>query len=133
MSAHASLDTSVVLRLLLADIPDLHRRALRLFSSPDATFAVSDLAFVETTFALERHYRLTRAQIAEMITSFAALDNISCHTDQLLAAIATWVGHPKLSFEDCLMAEYAQREAMTPLWTFDRKLANQHQAAVEVP
>ena len=41
--------------------------------------------------------------------------------------------HPKLSFEDCYLATSAELSDAKPLWTFDRKLANQALAAKLVP
>jgi len=92
-------------------------------------FVVSDYVFVELIFALDRHYGISRAHIAEVVADIIDLPNIESHSELLQAALTHWTSHPKLSFEDCLMAEYARAENAIPLWTFDRKLANQHEVA----
>ncbi|MCL2782687.1 MAG: PIN domain-containing protein [Propionibacteriaceae bacterium] len=129
----AALDTNVLLRLIVPDVPEQHARARRLLATPSTTFMVADYVFVELVFVLERHYGFDRGQIARAATGIMELGNIECHEDLLRAAIEFWQVHPKLSFEDCLMAEYAQTQSAVPLWTFDHKLANQHIAAEEVP
>ena len=129
----AALDTNVLLRLVVPDLPTHHERARRLLARPGAKYLVSDYAFVELVFALDRHYGLTRDQIATVVQTIISLDNISCQTDQLASAVQFWKTHPKLSFEDCLMAEHAETNGALPLWTFDRKLARHHLAAEEVP
>ena len=129
----AALDTNVLLRLVVPDLPEQHQRARQLLTTPGARFLVADYVFVELVFALDRHYGFSRDQIAEIAEMVMALDNIECHATLLTAAVEFWRAHPKLSFEDCLMAENAQIQAATPLWTFDHKLANQHSSAQEVP
>ncbi len=131
--ALASLDTNVVLRLVMADVPDLHQRARDLVASPGARFEVSDYVFVELVFVLDRHYGLDRQQISATVEGLLELDNLDCHESLLRAALDQWRTHPSLSFEDCLMAEHALSRGATPLWTFDHKLALQHDAVREVP
>lgn len=128
-----TLDTNVLLRLLIRDIPEQFARAQRLLTTAGGRFLVPDYVFVELAFALERHYSFTRQQIGETFTKIMNIDVIDCHRARLANATTYWQDHPKLSFEDCLIAEYAQSHDATPLWTFDRKLANQHPSAQEVP
>ena len=129
----AALDTNVLVRLVVPDQPELHRRARELLASPGARFLVCDHAFVELVFVLERHYRLGRGEIADVVAALVALENVECRAATLAEAAAFWEAHPKLSFEDCLMAEQARAHGAVPLWSFDRKLANQHPAVQEVP
>lgn len=131
--ATAALDTNVVLRLVVPDIPEHHERARQLITTPGTRFAVSDYVFVEVVFALDRYYGLARDQITQIITTFMAWDCIDSHSNKISPAIEFWRTHPKLSFEDCLMAEDAQANGTVPLWTFDDKLAIQHPAARKVP
>ena len=128
-----TLDTNVLLRLLIRDVPEQFIRARKLLTTPHMTFLVPDYVFTELTFALERHYDFTRDQINEAFARIMNLDVINCHRTRISNATAYWQEHPKLSFEDCLIAEYAQSHDATPLWTFDHKLADQHPTAQDVP
>ena len=129
----AALDTNVLLRLIVRDPPEQYKRARQLLATQRARFCASDYVFIELVFALDRYYGLSRDQIVEAILGVIALDTVECHSITLASAIEFWRTHPKLSFEDCLMAENAQFHDAIPLWTFDRKLANQHPVAQEVP
>ncbi|MDR0284738.1 MAG: PIN domain-containing protein [Propionibacteriaceae bacterium] len=131
--ALAALDTNVLLRLVIPDLPDQQRRARALLTLPGARYLVSDYVVVELVFTLDRHYGLTRDQIADTVSALIALDTFACHSERLAAALAFWRTHPKLSFEDCLMAGYAAARGAVPLWTFDHNLATQHPSAREVP
>ena len=125
MSVAGSFDTNVLLRLLLNDIPKQHMAAKELLNNSDGRFAVSDVALVEVIFVLERHYQFTRRQIVEVISDFAAIPKINCNRSLLKKSLPLFVESPALSFEDCCLAAYAEIDNAEPLWTFDRKLANQ--------
>ncbi|MDR1237336.1 MAG: PIN domain-containing protein [Propionibacteriaceae bacterium] len=129
----ASLDTNVLLRATLKDIPEQFERAKALLSTPGTTFLVSDIAVAEYVYALEDHYHLAREQVAEMVRGIILLPNVRLDESRFAAVLDEWVSHPKLSFEDCCLAESARAAEATPLWTFDKKLAKQHGAAAEVP
>ena len=124
-----SLDANVVLRLLLNDVPDQHAAAVALVESVDAPFVVSDVAVIEVIFALCRHYGFSRAAAAEAIEGLMSLIQIDCNRAIFKRALPFFTHHPKLSFEDCCLATYAELSNAEPLWTFDRKLAGQADSA----
>jgi predicted nucleic-acid-binding protein len=129
MTQAGSLDTNVILRALLNDIPEQNQAALRLLGSTDGQFAVADIALVEVGFALERFYHFSRTQIAEVIIGFTLQPQISCNRILFDRALAIFQSHPALSLEDCCLAVYAELNSATPLYTFDKKLAKQVQSA----
>jgi predicted nucleic-acid-binding protein len=131
--AASSLDANVMLRLTLKDVPDQFDLAKRLVERPGARFHVSGLALVEYVFALEHHYRLTRRQVSEVVRGLLSIPNIWTDCRFIDSVVDLWSSHPALSFADCYLAEEAKDAGLVPLWTFDRKLANQHSAARQVP
>lgn len=124
-NSSGSLDTNVILRLLLNDIPDQHLAVLNLFNDSSALFSVSDLAIVEVAFVLERYYELSRDQITEMIDGLGALSQINCNRALIERVLPIFLKNSKLSFEDCCLAVYAELNNALPLWTLDNKLASQ--------
>jgi predicted nucleic-acid-binding protein len=124
-----SLDANVVLRLLLNDVPDQHVAAIALVESADAPFVVSDVAVIEVVFALCRHYEFSRAATAEAIEGLMSLTRIECNRVMFKRALTFFTDCPKLSFEDCCLATYAELSNAEPLWTFDKKLAGQAHSA----
>ena len=131
--ATACLDANILLRLILQDVPDQYERAKCLISSVPNTFFISHAALNETVFALQNHYALSREQIAAVMKWVIALPTIVGEYDIVVAALDTYKNHPQLSFTDCYLAEEAGQLTMLPLWTFDKKLAQQHPNAQEVP
>lgn len=130
--AAGSLDTNIVLRLLLNDIPEQHIVARKLVEQADGQFAVADIVLIEMVFALGRYYEFSRAQTSEAVVGFMKLKEIDCNRALFERALPLYVRHPGLSFEDCCLATYAQLNDAGPLWTFDKKLANQTLSATLV-
>src|SRR5664279_4684461 len=111
-----SLDTNVLLRLLLNDIADQHQAAVNLLQEAHGQFAVADTAFIEIVFVLERNYKLTRTQIVEAVEGLASLAQIHCNRPLLESALPVFKAHGNLSFEDCCLAAYASLNDAEPLW-----------------
>ena len=124
-----SLDANILLRLLLNDIPEQHAAVVRLLQKAKGQFAVADTAVIETVFVLGRHYEFSRAAIAEAIEGLMSLTEINCNHALLEKALSLFTKNPALSFEDCCLVTYAELNNAKPLWTFDRKLANQAPSA----
>ena len=128
-----SLDANVRLRLLLNDVADQHQAALTLFQRAAGQFAVADTAIIELVFVLGRNYGFTRPAIAEAVEGLMSLPEINCNRLLFERALVLFRKHPALSFEDCCLASYAALNNAEPLWTFDKKLANQAPSAPLVP
>ena len=70
----SAIDTNVALRLVVSDLPEQHRRARRLVTTPGARFLIPDQVFVELVFALERYYSLGREGIRGVVMELLSLD-----------------------------------------------------------
>lgn len=127
------MDTNVLLRLLLKDLPEQHQAVVALLHDVSGPFEVADTAIIEIVFVLERNYGFTRAAIAEDVGSLIALPKLNCNRVLFERAFPLFIAHPSLSFEDCCLSGYAELQAATPLWTFDKKLASQAASAQLVP
>jgi predicted nucleic-acid-binding protein len=119
-----SLDTNVLLRLLLNDIPEQHTAAKKLIRQTAKQFAVADTVIIELVFALDRYYGFSRLHIAEAVEGLLKLKEINCNRILFEKVVPIYINHSGLSFEDCCLAIYAQLNEAEPLWTFDKKLAN---------
>ncbi|MDR0483641.1 MAG: PIN domain-containing protein [Cellulomonadaceae bacterium] len=126
------LDTNVLLRYVLGDIPHQQVRAATLLKS-GRRFRVLDPVWVEMVYALEKHYALGRAEVCDILVTLAGLSVIVGDAEVMANVCGSYRDHPKLSFVDCLLAERAQQIGVSPLWTFDEKLAKQHPSATLVP
>ena len=126
----SSVDTNIVLRFLLNDVPAQTSRSKKLLSS--SPVYVSDVVVTETVYVLEQTLKYDRSFISSLLRMFLDLPGVS-HNDHILPDVfSLFEQKPSLSFVDC----YAATEAKifgTKLYTFDKKLINQGGAHVQAP
>lgn len=120
----ASVDTNVLLRWLLADVPAQTERADALLAS-GRQFTVDDVAIIEVVFVLERVMRLRRATVADAVNTVISRAALDLDRDRWRAVVTDYVAHPKLSVADIYLARRAAEREAAPLYTFDKKLASQ--------
>ncbi len=119
----ASLDTNVLVRLLVDDDPDQGRIAVRLIRQ-----AIRDgrTLFVPITVALELEWVLRfcfRFSKTEVVSALAALLSSVELTFQSESALEFALAQYQASngdFADCLHIALASQAGEAPLWTFDR-------------
>ena len=126
-----SLDANILLRLIVRDIPEQSDSALELIDQ-GKRFHVADTAIIETIFVLERYYQIPRTEIADIMQVLMGHSKLDLNSELFRKAMELFVQHSKLSIEDCCLAIYAQLNNALPLWTFDRKLANQVDGVVQL-
>ncbi|MBC7707933.1 PIN domain-containing protein [Polaromonas sp.] len=117
-----SLDTNIVLRYLLNDIPEQSLKSKLLITGSESY--VTDVIAVEIIFVLERVVTMERADIVTLFKSFLSLPNLVYNDYFLDQVIDLYGAKKKLSIVDC----YAATEAKVygnSLITFDKELVKQ--------
>lgn len=128
-----SIDTNVILRLIIGDNERQQHKATELLCRPDIDYYIDPVAITEVVFALIRPpYNFSRSDIKRSILGVFKHLNIVYEEDIFEDAFDFFIAHPKLSFVDCYLAVKAASKHAEPLWTFDRKLANQSPTAKEI-
>jgi predicted nucleic-acid-binding protein len=115
-----SLDTNIVLRFLLDDVPEQTSRAKEIIINSPCY--VTDVVVTEVVFVLERVVGMKRQDIARLIRKFLDLSTMVYNYYFLSQVIELYQAKPTLSFVDC----YAAIEAKVyrnSLLTFDKQLA----------
>ena len=127
----ASLDTNILMRYIWKDVPGQREKAIRLIDDENQTFHVSDLVISELAFNLKMDH-IRRKTIARILENILLKRNIQANPLIINKVLPFFAEHPALSFVDCYAAFDAETDKATPLWTFDRKLANQHPSAKQL-
>lgn len=122
-----SLDTSVVLRFLLRDIPDQAAKAENLVKN--SSCYVTDVVLTETVFVLEKIYEISRKDLAALLRSFLTFPHVTYNTYLMNDVIDMFEKHHSLSIIDCYSAVEAKIFG-NRLATFDKKLVKQGGAHV---
>lgn len=124
-----SLDTNVVLRFLLDDVPGQTKKVEKVISQK--TVYVTDVVVVEIIYVLEQVYKIDRKEITKLILAFLNFSNVVYNEYFLQNAIHFYANHPALSITDCYIAKESETYK-NALITFDRKLSNQGGSHVEL-
>jgi len=117
-----SLDTNVVLRFLLDDVPEQTQKATSAIEKNKVY--VTDVVTVEVIYVLEKVIVLSREDICKLVVDFLSFANVVHNPYFLLEAIELYELHPSLSVVDCYAATEAKAYG-NQLVTFDNRLANQ--------
>ena len=114
-----SLDTNIVLRLILRDIPDQSKKAAEFVAGTSCY--ITDVVVAESVFVLEKVYKLDREYIIGLMTILFKLKTVSYNEVVVKMSLSFYKRFNTLSFVDC----YSLAEATTSeneLVTFDKKL-----------
>lgn len=118
-----SLDTNLILRLALQDIPEQCLRVQELLMRQNVVYNIADLVVTEAVYVLQKDK--TRREVVGMLQFILSLPRIRANFNLFERVFPMYLEYPKLSFNDCCLAVYAELNGAEPLWTLDRKLAHQ--------
>ena len=114
-----SLDTNIILRFLLKDVPDQWPKAAAVISG--SSCYVTDAVIAETVFVLEKVYQAPRDNIAASLNPFLSFPNLESNVSLLSDMFDLYEKHEALSIIDCYLAVEAEAGG-NQLVTFDQKL-----------
>ena len=130
MVSTSSLDANIIVRYITGDIPTQRELVKKLLATPNSTFYLSDLALSEVVYVFATVYEKPREEIVNLLNFFLSRYNNIIYNRELTSSVFPfYLTHSKLSFNDCCLAYYAEATHHEPLFTFDRKLANQSPSA----
>jgi predicted nucleic-acid-binding protein len=118
---NGALDTNVLLRLVLGDLP-AQAEAVEKLLKPGSIFDVSDIAIFEMVYVLEKIYKLPRTLVSQNIYTVITHPCINCNRKLFSVSLPVYIDNPKLSIVDCALYKYAELNKATPLYTFDAEL-----------
>lgn len=119
---NGSLDTNILLRLLLNDIPQQSSAVEKLLTS-GKTYEIADAALFEIVYVLEKVYKIQREQVAKSILVIVRNNQFNCNRKLFELTMPLYIQESKLSIIDCALVHYATLQNATPLFTFDKALA----------
>jgi len=117
------LDTSVLVRYLTNDSPELAERSAHVIESADEV-TLSDVALVETAWVLERTYGLPRDVVVDSLRALIRRRNVrtACLPKEVVdAALAFCRGSRRVAFADALIWAAASVDSDASVYSFDRR------------
>lgn len=103
-----SLDTNILLRWLLDDVPEQTAAADALVGSGER-LTVPDVALIETVYVLERVIGLSRATVALSVETVLGVANLDVDRTTWRESLDDYLAHPKASMTDAYLAAQAGR------------------------
>jgi predicted nucleic-acid-binding protein len=130
------LDTSVVVRYLSYDIPDLAGRAGQLINS-GVPLGITTVAILEASYVLQRPpYNQSRESVVDALIDLLRRRNVQgIGVDADQAALALLLCRPSrtVSFGDALIAATGRSAGVEGIYTFDARFGRAGLQAVAVP
>lgn len=115
------VDTSVVVRYLTGDPPELAERAARVLDG--GPVALTDVVLVETAYVLTTIYGVERAQVVDALVAFLQKENVAVaglKKETVISALLLCRPSKRISFADALIWAVA-KEGGAPVYTLDRR------------
>jgi predicted nucleic acid-binding protein len=124
MAGLSLLDTNIILRHVLDDLPDQSPKARALFGRierGERRVRTADTVIFEAAYTLERFYKVPRAEIAQQLLDILRLPGIVLPGKRFYRRVfELYVGYPRLSFADCYHAILVERYGLEGILSFDR-------------
>ena len=124
-----SLDTNVILRVVLHDVEDHFEKADKLLKREGVKYKVFPTAITECVYVLTKTMKYSREQTVGWLSDFLNMPNIIYDKEMCDEAFSMFLKYKSLSFEDCCLSLLAARRQVEPLWTFDQALAKKSPTA----
>ena len=126
----SSLDTNVILRVVLKDVPDQALRSAEFINQTRCY--VADVVVAECVFVLEKVYKLDRKEIATLLVNFLDLETVSFNESLIENTFGLYAESAILSFVDCYSIIEATL-ASNSLVTFDQAIIKKHGTTAREP
>lgn len=120
-----ALDTNVLIRFLVRDNPEQAETARALLAglTTDNPGFICREVMLEVVWVLERSYRFSHEQIADIVIELIDTDTLVIEDDNDVAQCAIAYRQGGVDFSDLLILAAANRVGAHPLHTFDRRLS----------
>lgn len=120
-----SIDTNVVVRLLVHDDEDQGRRAEAAFRRAlDAGGVwIPQVVLVEAVWVLRSGYKFDRASITTVLRNLIGTEGVIVEQQDLMLGGLSAFESGEADFADQLILGSARRARALPLWTFDERLS----------
>lgn len=122
---NCSLDTSILIRAITNDLPEKRQKVMELLSREGIKCEIPDLTITEVVYVLTKLHGYSRESVVKKLGFFLNIECINYNRNLFDEVFPMFLLHPKLSFNDCYLGIYAKQTSHEPLYTFDKKLANQ--------
>jgi predicted nucleic-acid-binding protein len=117
----AFVDTTILVRHLTDDPPDMAARAAR-FLAEEGDLFLTDLVVAETVYVLESFYEASRGVVAEAVRALIACASVICVDPSLLLRAVEVYEVDRLDFAEAYLLACAETTGVGRVASFDRSI-----------
>jgi predicted nucleic-acid-binding protein len=117
----AFVDTTILVRHLTDDPPDMAARAAR-FLAEEGDLFLTDLVVAETVYVLESFYEASRGVVAEAVRALIAFESVICVDPSLLLRAVEVYEVDRLDFAEAYLLACAETTGVGRVASFDRSI-----------
>lgn len=121
------LDTSIVVRYMTGDPPEMAEQAARLLDSEEM-FVLSEMALLEAAHVLGTVYKVPRPVLVDALVAFVQKSNLRLATlpkARVLEALHLCRDSKRYSLADAMLWTQAREMRVERVYTFDRRFPTQ--------
>lgn len=121
------LDTNILIRLFLDDVPSLSDKILNALNNPSSQLILTDITVAEIVWVLKSFYDYPRQEIVKLLEELVLLPTVISNQNLILSALQLY-GTLNIDYIDAHIASIA-RYTELPVYTFDKdykKIPNIH-------
>ncbi len=118
------LDTNILLRFFLNDIPKQKKIADKLFQEAKKgglTLIVSQIVIFELDFILEKYYRFSKGLVIDRLKTLVVTKYLKVESREIFILALNLYGVTKISFVDCFLLSKAKL-SKSKILSFDKEL-----------
>lgn len=127
------LDTSIIVRYMTGDPPQMAEQAALLLDS-EKTLLLSEIALLETAYVLSSFYKVPRPDLVDALVALVEKPNLmltALPKVRVIEALRLCRESKRHSFADAMLWAQARELGMERIYSFDRRFPKQGVEVVE--
>lgn len=117
------LDTSIMVRYLTGDLPQMAEQAAEVINAQDSLW-VTGVVLAEVDHVLRLVYRISRARVVDYLLEFVSKQNMNCYgleKGTVLQALRMCRPSGRISIADALIWAAARSSGRNVVYSFDQR------------
>jgi len=133
MASNPVLDTNLIIRFLLNDLPEQADKVEKLFSkAKPSSLEIPDIVIAEIIYVLLSYYELDKNSVIDKIDLLIEFEKIKCNKKILKNALEAFKNH-SISFVDAYLLAKVTAGENSRVYSFDKGLGKIGKGMVEFP
>lgn len=112
------LDTNLVIRFLLKDIPNQAEAVRKILASDEEELVLTDVALAEIVWVLTSYYQLPKTDVVDKLLDLLTLDTIHANKQVLYKALFLYKSL-NIDFIDAYLAAFAEDGGIESIYSYD--------------